>query len=164
MCWVKPGFGWFSRPHETGPRMPRGGPESRRKRFLYWSAAVAAGVALTAVPAQPSLASADTPPPGDQAEIVAQSVRAPTLHITFSDPTFSNKWQPLAFEVGPASLRPSFRLICDACPGVNNAFHYIFHSPATPRVTVMQAVLVDAGSLVLMFTQGGQVNLFELNF
>jgi hypothetical protein len=164
MRWVKPGFGWFSRPHETGPRMPLGGPEPGRKRFLYWSAAVAAGVALTAAPAQPSLASTDTPAPGDPAEIVAQSVRAPTLHITFSDPMVSNKWQTLAFEVGPASLRPSFRLICDACPGVNYAFHYLFHSPTTSRVSVMQAVFVDAGSVVLMLTQGGQVNLFELNF
>jgi hypothetical protein len=164
MRWVRPGFGWFSRPHETGPGAALGGPGSRRKRLFYWAAVVAAGVAITAASAQSSLASTDIPAPADPAPVVAQSVRAPTLHITFSNPMFSNKWQPLAFEIGPASLRPSFRLICDACPGVNNAFHYIFHSPATPRVTVMQAVLVDAGSLVLMFTQGGQVNLFELNF
>lgn len=81
--------------------------------------------------------------------------------------------QQVVYEIGaPAELKPSFRLICDTCPGFHYvlgwAQHWVLHHPAptySPNYTQQEAIVHDAVSIGLIVVQkGGQMNLAEWNF
>ncbi len=76
--------------------------------------------------------------------------------------------RPVVYESGDPStvLKPSFRLLCDACQGVNYAINYLTHRTGTlSQYSVTEAVIVNVlqmGSMAV--TGGGQIHLVELNF
>jgi hypothetical protein len=80
--------------------------------------------------------------------------RPGSIHIRFS-----RQWQPVTFEVGgPASLKPTVRIVCDACPGVN----WVFHRPED--YSLQEGLLVDAATLGVLEVAGGSEHVVEWNF
>ncbi len=74
--------------------------------------------------------------------------------------------QPRAYELGgPGQQKPGFRLMCDACPGLRWAEHWLTQRPTKPAYTtysITEAVLLDMA--LIYVNQGGTVNLAEWNF
>lgn len=121
-------------------------------------------------PGTPSPAAHDALAPGyspvPDALLVVR--RAPAVPATSS-----RKPEQVVYEMGgPAELKPSFRLICDACPGlhyaVNWAQHWLQHRPiprSSSSYSQQEAIIVNAASAGLIVVQkGGQMNLAEWNF